>query len=93
MQTDYPELRDYLSQQEGFENYMKKSIYLCIIKDNEAYDPIKTLELNAKIFPSTIVVVMPDNSYKEFWLDVYEDQKNIPYEIRLASYSKYYLIF
>jgi len=90
---DYPELRDWLATQESFENYMKKSPYLCIIKDNEAMTAIQMLDFNNKIQPSTIVIVKDDGSYEEFWMEVYNNQQNIPYEIRLASYSKYYLIY
>lgn len=90
---DYPELRNWLATQEAFENYMKKSPYLCIIKDNEAMTAIQMLDFNNKITPSTIVIVLDDGSYKEFWMEVYENQQNVPYEIRLASYSKYFLIY
>ena len=90
---DYPELRDWLATQESFENYMKKSPYLCIIKDNEAMTSIQMLDFNNKIQPSTIVIVKDDGSYEEFWMEVYNNQQNIPYEIRLASYSKYFLIY
>lgn len=89
---DYPELRNWLATQESFENYMKKSPYLCIIKDNEAMDAIKMLDFNNRITPSTIVIVI-DGVYKEFWHEVYENQQNIPYEVRLASYPQYYLIY
>ena len=90
---DYPELRNWLATQESFENYMKKSPYLCIIKDNEAMTAIQMLDFNNKIQPSTIVIVRDDGSYEEFWMEVYNNQQNIPYEIRLASYSKYFLIY
>ena len=90
---DYPELRDWLATQESFENYMKKSPYLCIIRDNEAMTAIQMLDFNNKIQPSTIVIVKDDGSYEEFWMEVYNNQQNIPYEIRLASYSKYFLIY
>lgn len=93
MQTDYPELRAYLASQENFEYYMKKNAYMCIIKDNEAYNAIQMLDFNNKVSPSTIVVVLEDGSYQEFWYDVYVNQQNVPYDIRLASYSKYYLIY
>jgi hypothetical protein len=90
---DYPELRNWLAQQETFQSSMHKSPYTCIIKDNEAYNSIQMLNLNSKIQPSTIIIVMPDGSYKEFWYEVYENQQNIPYEIRLASYNKSYLVY
>jgi len=51
------------------------------------------LHFNNKIQQSSIIVVMPDSSFKEFWMDVYENQQNIPYEIRLESYSKFYLVY
>jgi hypothetical protein len=90
---DYMELRDWLATQESFENYMKKSPYLCIIKDNDAMDAIKMLDFNNKVQPSTIVIVLEDGSYQEMWYEYYINQQNIPYHIRLASYSKYYLIY
>ena len=90
---DYPELRNWLASQESFENYMKKSAYLCTIKDNEAMTAIQMLDFNNKIQPSTIVIVKNDGSYDEFWHEVYVNQQNIPYDIRLPMYSQYYLIF
>jgi hypothetical protein len=93
MQTDYPELRNYLAQQENFESYFKKSPYMCTIKDNETLTALQMLEFNSKIQPSSIVVIMPDGSYDEFWNDVYKNQKNEPYDIRLPTYSQYYLIY
>lgn len=87
------ELRDWLATQESFENYMKKSPYLCIIRDNEAMDAVKMLEFNNKIQPSTIVIVLPDGSYQEFWYEVYINEQNIPYDKRLPMYSNYYLIY
>ena len=93
METDYPELRQYLSEQESFEAYMKKSPWLCTIKDNEALTAIQMLDFNNKIQPSTIVIMLEDGSYQEFWYETYINQQNIPYDIRLASYSKYYLVY
>lgn len=93
MDFDYPELRKWLSEQENFECNMKKSPWTCTIKDNQQLTAVQMLELNSMIQPSSIVVIMPDGSYKEFWLDVYENQQNIPYNIRLPSYSNYYLIY
>jgi hypothetical protein len=90
---DYPELRDWLATQESFENYMKKSPYLCIIKDNEAMTAIQMLDFNNKIQPSSIVIVRDDGSYEEFWTEVYKNEKNIPYDIRLPMYSQYFLIY
>jgi hypothetical protein len=90
---DYPELRNWLSTQESFENYMKKSPYLCTIRDNEAMTAIQMLDFNNKIQPSTIVIVKNDGSYEEFWNEVYVNQQNIPYDIRLPTYSQYYLVF
>jgi hypothetical protein len=93
MQTDYPELRSWLAQQPNFENGMRKSPWLCTIKDNEALTSLQMLEFNNKIQPSSIVVVMPDGAYKEFWADVYENEQNVPYDIRLPTYSAYFLIY
>jgi hypothetical protein len=93
MYTDYPELRQYLSEQENFESYMQKSAWLCTIKDKEAMSTVQMLALNNKMSPSTIVVLMDDGSYCEFWDDVYKNQQNVPYEIRLASYPAYFLIY
>lgn len=90
---DYPELRDWLATQESFENYMKKSPYLCIIKDNEAMDAVKMLDFNNRIQPSTIIIMMPDDSYQEFWYETYINQQNIPYEERLAMYPAYFLVY
>ena len=90
---DYPELRNWLATQESFENFMKKSPYLCIIKDNEAMTAIQMLDFNNKIQPSTIIIVKDDGSYEEFWMEVYNNQQNIPYDIRLPMYSKYFLIY
>jgi hypothetical protein len=90
---DYPELRDWLATQETFENFMKKSPYLCIIKDNEAMTAIQMLDFNNKIQPSSIVIVRDDGSYEEFWTEVYKNEKNIPYDIRLPMYSQYFLIY
>ncbi len=93
MQTNFTELRNFLLEQEGFENGMKKHPYMCTIKDNNEMTALEMLEFNNKIKPSSIVVRMPDNSYKEFWAEVYENQQNIPYDIRLPTYSAYYLIY
>lgn len=90
---DYPELRNWLATQEAFEGYMRKSPYLCIIRDNEAMTAIQMLDFNNKVQPSTIVIVKDDGSYEEFWMEVYNNQQNIPYDIRLPMYSKYYLIY
>jgi hypothetical protein len=93
METDYPELREYLASQESFENYMKKSAYICTIKDNEALTAVQMLEFNNKVQTSTIVIMKDDGSYQEYWYETYINQQNIPYNIRLASYSRYYLIY
>jgi len=93
METDYPELRQYLSEQESFEAYIKKSPWLCTIKDNEALTAVQMLDFNNRIQPSTIVIMKDDGSYQEFWYETYINQQNIPYDIRLASYSKYYLVY
>jgi hypothetical protein len=93
METDYPELRQYLSEQESFEAYIKKSPWLCTIKDNEALTAVQMLDFNNRIQPSTIVIMLEDGSYQEFWYETYINQQNIPYDIRLASYSKYYLVY
>jgi hypothetical protein len=92
MQTDYPELRAWLENND-YQNAMQKNIYLCSIKDKEAYTALQMLNFNNKIQPSLIIVVMPDGSYKDFWLDVYQDEKNIPYEFRLPTYSEYFLVY
>jgi hypothetical protein len=93
MQTDFPELRAWLADQENFQTNMGKSAWTCTIKDNEALNAPAMLDANSKIQPSSIVVIMPDGSYKEFWQDVYDDEKNIPYDIRLPTYSASYLVY
>lgn len=93
MQTDFPDLRAYLASQESFEFYMRKSAYLCTIKDNEAMTAVQMLDFNNKIQPSSIVVVLADGSYQEFWYEVYINQQNIPYHVRLATYSAYFLVY
>lgn len=93
MEMDYLELRAYLASQESFENYMKKSPYTCTIKDNEALTAIQMLDFNNKVSPSTIVIMKDDGSYQEYWYEVYINQQNVPYDIRLASYPKYYLVY
>jgi hypothetical protein len=93
MNFDFPELRTYLSQQENFDSAMHKTAWMCTIKDNISLSAIQMLDLGGKIYPSSIVVKMPDGSYKEFWADVNEDEKNIPYDIRLASYSEYFFVY
>lgn len=93
MQTDYPELRSYLAQQENFEATMKKSAWTCTIKDNEALTAFQMLEWNSKIQPSSIVVKKDDGSYDEFWNEVYINQQNIPYVERLPMYPEYYIIY
>jgi hypothetical protein len=93
METDYPELRQYLSEQESFEAYIKKSPWLCTIKDNEALTAVQMLDFNNRIQPSTIVIMKDDGSYQEFWYETYINQQNVPYEIRLASYPHYYLVY
>lgn len=94
MQTNYPDLRAWLYDQENFEGFMKKSAYACSIQDNEAIDAVQMLDINGKIQPSSIVIVMPDNSYKEFWQEVHDVQiLDVCYSDRLASYSKYFLIY
>ena len=90
---DYSELRSWLSSHEYFETFIKKSSYLCTIKDNNTMTAVQMLEFNNRIQPSSIVVIMPDGSYKEFWWDVYENEQNVPYDIRLPTYSNYYLIY
>jgi hypothetical protein len=93
MQTDYPELRAWLATFPNFQSNMGKSPWLCTIKDNEAMNAVVMLDANSKIQPSSIVVVMPDGSYKEFWQDAYDNEKNIPYDIRLPTYSAYFFIY
>lgn len=93
MDFDYPELRAWLASQENFESNMMKSPWTCIIKDNEALTAVQMLDWNSKIQPSSIVIIKEDGSYVEFWLEVYVNQQNIPYDERLAMYSKYYLIY
>ncbi len=93
METDYPEVRAYLAQQENFENYMKKSPWICTIKDNEALTAIQMLEFNNKVQPSTIVIKKDDGSFAEFWYEVYINQQNIPYDIRLPMYPQYFLVY
>ena len=93
MNTNYPELRTWLSNQENFETVMKKSAWLCTIQSNNDTTAVQMLQFNNKVQPSSIVVKMQDDSFKEFWLDVYENQENIPYDIRLPTYSEYYLIY
>jgi hypothetical protein len=90
---DYPDLRAYLASQEAFEYYMKKNAYVCDIQDNEAITAVQMLDFNNKVSPSTIVIMKDDGSYQEFWYEVYINQENIPYDVRLASYSKYYLVY
>ena len=73
---------------------MKKSAFTCIIQDNHTLNTNQMLDINGKLQPSSIVIVMPDNSYKEFWQEVYDVQiLDVPYSDRLAGYSKYYLIY
>lgn len=93
MEFDYPELRAWLADQEQFEINMKKSAWACTIKDNEALTAVQMLEWNSKIQPSSIVIIKDDGTYVEFWWEVYVNQQNIPYDIRLPMYSKYYLIY
>lgn len=93
MQTDYPELRAWLAAQENFQTNMGKSPWTCNIKDNESLSAPAMLDANSKIQPSSIVVIMPDGSYKEFWQDVYDNEQNIPYDIRLPTYSASYLVY
>lgn len=93
MQTDYPELRAYLAQQENFETNMKKSAWVCTIKDNEALTAVQMLDWNSKIQPSSIVIKKEDGSYTEFWWEVYINQQNIPYDTRLPMYPAYYLVY
>jgi hypothetical protein len=93
MNTDFLPLRTWLADQENFEANMRKSPWTCTIKDNNALTAVQMLEFNNKVQPSSIVVVMPDGSFKEFWWDVYENQQNVPYDIRLPTYSEYFLIY
>jgi hypothetical protein len=93
MQTDYPELRAWLAQQESFEQNMKKSPWTCTIKDKEALTAVEMLTWNAKIQPSSIVIKKEDGSFVEFWYEVYIDQQNIPYDIRLPMYPQYYIVY
>ena len=93
MQTDYPDLRAYLATQEAFEAYMRKSPYLCTIKDNEAFTALQMLQFNNTISPSTIVILKDDGSYQEMWYEYYVNQQDIPYHIRLEGYPRYYLIY
>jgi len=93
MQTDYPELRAWLADQENFESNMGKTAWTCNIKDNEALTAVEMLLWNSRIQPSSIVIKKDDGSFIEFWWEVYINQQNIPYEIRLASYPHYYIIY
>jgi hypothetical protein len=93
MQTNYPELRAWLQQQEGFPTYIGKSPYLCTIQDNQALGAVQMLEANSMIRPSVIIVVMPDGTYKDFWQDCADNEQNIPYDIRLPSYSASFIVF
>jgi hypothetical protein len=93
MEFDYPELRAWLADQENFETNMKKSPWTCVIKDNEALTAVQMLDWNSKIQPSSIVIKKDDGTYIEFWLEVYQNQQNIPYDIRLATYPQYYFIY
>ena len=91
---DYPELRDWLSHQMGFESTLHKSASVCTIKNNNAMTALCMLDLNNKIAASTIIIVMPDGSYKEFWLEVQENQiLDVPYHERLESYSTFFFVF
>lgn len=91
---DYVALREWLSQLPCFEMNMRKSLYLCTIKDNESVPALQMLDLNSKISPSAIIVVMPDGSYKDFWHDVLDKSlPEISYGERLASYSASYIIY
>jgi len=92
MQTNYPELRAWLNQIDYFPTMMKKSTYMCTIQDNQALTVLQMLEGNNLIQPSMIVVVMPDGTYKDFWQECYENEQNIPYEYRLASFSASFLV-
>lgn len=93
MDFDYPELRAWLATQENFEINMKKSPWTCIIKDNESLTAVQMLDWNSKIQPSSIVIKKDDGTYVEFWWEVYVNQQNIPYDIRLPMYPQYYFIY
>lgn len=71
---------------------MKKSPWLCTIKDNEALTAVQMLEFNNKIQPSTIVI-KKDGQFMEFWYEVYINQETTPYDIRLPRYPEYYLVY
>jgi hypothetical protein len=93
MQTDYPELRAYLNTIDYFPTVMKKSPWLCSIKDNEALTAVQILEWNNVIQPSYIFFKREDGSYEDFWNECAVNEKNIPYDIRLASYSHFYIVY
>jgi hypothetical protein len=93
VRIDFPELREYLANVEGFENFIRKSAYICEIIDKNELEPQPMLLLNKKIYPSTIIVKMPDGSFTEFWNDVYVNERNVLFEVRLAEYSEYYLVY
>lgn len=93
MDFDYPELRAWLAEQPNFQSNMGKSPWTCTIKDNEQFTAVQMLDINSKIQPSSIVIKKDDGTYVEFWWEVYINQENIPYDIRLASYPQYYFIY
>jgi hypothetical protein len=93
MDFNHTELREFLSQQPTFEYHLKKCAWTCNIKDNTELTALQMLELNAKISPSSIVVILDDGTITEFWMDVYLNQKDTLYHERLESYSKYYLVY
>jgi hypothetical protein len=93
MQTDYPELRAWLADQENFQSAMNKTAYTCTIKDNEALTAVEMLDWNSKIQPSSIVIKKDDGTFTEFWLECYVNEQNIPYDIRLPMYPHSYIIY
>jgi hypothetical protein len=93
MQTDYPELREWLNAKEGFPTNMKKSPWTCSIKDNEALTAVQILEWNSNIQPSYIIIKKDDGTYDDFWNECYVNEQNIPYDIRLPMYPHYYIVY
>ena len=93
METDYPDLRAWLSNQDNFESNMRKSAWTCSIKDNEALTADEILTWNYKITPSSVVIKKEDGAFDEFWNEVYVNQMNIPYGERLQMYPQYYIVY
>jgi hypothetical protein len=93
MEFDYPELRAWLADQENFQSNMMKSPWTCTIKDNQQLNAVQMLDIQTKIQPSSIVIKKDDGTYIEFWWEVYINQQETPYDIRLATYPFFYFIY